>query len=46
MINQSKQIIIQIGVISLIILIGVSGLGKTNVLLILTKHQRPDTDKI
>ena len=29
-----------------ILIIGVSGLGKTNVLLILTKHQRPDTDKI
>ena len=28
------------------LIIGGSGLGKTNVLLILIKHQRPDIDKI
>ena len=29
-----------------VLIIGCSGLGKTNVLLNLMKHQRPDTDKI
>ena len=29
-----------------ILIIGGSGLGKTNVLLILIKHQQPDIDKI
>ena len=51
MINQLKQIIIQIGLIFLIILIrmlsiGGSGLGQTNVLLNLIKHQRPDINTV
>ena len=51
MINQSKKILIQIGLTFLtmhirILIIGGSGSGKTNVLLNLIKHQQPDVDKI
>ena len=42
--NESKEITIQISLISLMI-IGSSRSGKTNVLINLIKHQRPDIDK-
>ena len=50
MINELKQIIIQIGLIFLtifrILIIRGSGSGKTDVLLNLIKHQQPDIDRI
>ena len=48
MINQSKKIIIQIGLLFLnrILIFGGSESGKTNALLNLKKHQPPDIAKI